>query len=1120
MSQTEGRLPLPSEQTATAETLRLLLGTAVANRYLDFCQLVSGTLPLHTTLPLAAHALRELEALVRTVLAAPMDAVVAESPEAKLQRRKAVKSLKSFGYDDDVLQGVSGKLEPRVNHKQQIERICDRLGLDPDADVVVCWQALRDIHGSAHQRHFDKSLRVDEEFREKFARPFDVVMRGLASALQERYASLLQRARDIAMMPPTSGIKAFVSEIPGAGQLQHKFYENLLSEDWLPLLEEKGVLGEPLFTPKEDDTGFRQWAVGRFLLRMAGSPNASTRAIVVGTIRSLAASTHPDVQLGGMEIAAALPPDDAAMLADTIAGWLVPGTRLFLQHPATIMKNLACGGQAAPALRVAASFFQVFLRDGHLATLHDQFIYEHFLSITAKDLIAAAPVPALELFSDLLRQAAVLKNYLPADKLADHSHNFIGDFDGNPQHRDIPTSLAVAIVDAAAHAIQADGSQTGDVVARIRSRGGRLFERVAMRVVASSPSNVPETATTYLTDPDLIGASWCRTEYDAIANVWFPALDPTDQESILNRVDAFVDEDNWRNWFTKHHAHQPSESEAREYRFTTIHDIVGGWRNVLPPERQRELNAGIAEFGTANDRHVRIHGYATSPRSSEDMHAAGVESTIAFLRGWHPDIDENSQRETVALASELRTAIGKDPIAYSKSAIEISALHPLFVKRYLEAMDTPAFNAVPLDWSALLALLGAQCRWAADELDDANRYPIVRACIALLTSGLRRVENIGSEHRDEIRSLVTALHAAASNTTEPEEIRRRPMPLSFHDAQQTSKGGATELCILSINWLDADAKRRDSTTFHCASPSREFHSLLEEVMGDRSDASAAPRAVIGKYLNLVYRIDGMRLKELLPSLLPPEDGRLRACAWRAHLQDDVGPTDGLITEPAYRSCYTAEIDEMSRGDLTQRDSRDHRLAGYLITLHLRGTLPEDLLNHFLAHAPLSARQEAMRLVGLTIGTSTSSEPSIYRDRAQRYWMRRLLAAKSAADRTHFAREIGSIGLWFIWGVDVDWLLDQTIDVLAAGYAPNDLYTVIGGLSKLGDDKIDRVVEVLEGLTTNPTLSRYLLMGQPTEIRKILVAGKMRGGEKTRGRVGRIVNVLASKGVDSFVDLLE
>jgi hypothetical protein len=1120
MSQIESRLPLTSERTATAETLRLLLGTAVANRYMDFCQLVSGTLPLHTTLPLAAHALRELEALVRAVLAAPMDAVVAESPEAKIQRKKAVESLKAFGYDDDALQGVSGKLEPRVNHRLQIERICDRLGLDPDADVVVCWQALRDIHGSAHQRHFDKSLRVDDEFRERYARPFDVVMRGIASTLQDRYAALLQRAMDIAAMPPARGIKAFVAEIPGAGQLQHRFYESLTSEDWLPLLEEKGLLGEPLFTPEEDDTGFRQWPVGRYLLRMAVSPNASTRAIVVASVRSLAASTHPDVQLGGVEIAAALPADDAAMLADTIAGWLVPGTRLFFLQPATIMKNLARGGQGATALHIAAAFFQVFSRDGRLATLHDQFMYEHFLSDTAKDLIAPAPVPALELFCDLLRQAAVVKEYLPADECGDRSHNLLGDIDGNPQHRDIPTALAAAIVDAATQAIHADGSQTNDVVARIRSRGGRLFERIAMRVVASSPGNVPGLATAYLLDPDLIGASWCRTEYGMIANVWFPALDPARQQSILDRVDSFVDEDGWRRWFVGVHDREPNESEAREYRFGTVHDIVGGWRNVLPAERQRALDAGVAEFGAANDRHVHFYGYATSPRSSEEMHSAGVEGTIAFLRDRDPHADENSARETTALAGEFRTAVSKDPVAYSRSAVDISELAPIFVRRYLEAMDTAAFNAVPLDWSALLALLATVSRRMPDRPDDPDRYPVVRACIALLVSGLGKAKAIDVRHRDEILSLATALHAIGSDTSEPEEIHRQPKPPSFVDARQTLKGGIVELCILALNWLDANADRSAAAQLAAgAPPGYALRSMLEQALADRGDESA-PRVVMGKYLNRLYRIEGPWLKERLPSLLPVDDEPLRRFAWLAHLQDDVGPVDDLIAEPPYRDCYVDEIGRMSDGDPKDREARGHRLAGYLITLYLRGSLPEELLTAFLKRAPVSERQEAMRLIGLTIGSNTSSEPSIFRDRAESYWLRRLSAAKATGDPSRFAREIGSIGLWFLWGVDTDWLTQQLLDALAAGYAPNDLYTVIGGLSKLADERIDRVIEVLEGLAAKPSVNRYALMVQPVELRKMLTVGKATGCEKTRRRVDRIVNVLASKGVDSFIDLLE
>jgi hypothetical protein len=124
-------VPLTSEQTETAETLRLLLGTAVANRYIDFCQIVSGTLPLLATLPPAAHALRELEGLVRAVLAAPMDAIPVESAESEKTRNEAVEAVKAFGYDNEVLDNVSKQLKPRQNHKFQIERISDRLGLAP-----------------------------------------------------------------------------------------------------------------------------------------------------------------------------------------------------------------------------------------------------------------------------------------------------------------------------------------------------------------------------------------------------------------------------------------------------------------------------------------------------------------------------------------------------------------------------------------------------------------------------------------------------------------------------------------------------------------------------------------------------------------------------------------------------------------------------------------------------------------------------------------------------------------------------------------------------------------------------------------------------------------------------
>src|SRR5690349_14713963 len=66
---------LSAEQADTDRLVRRLFGTAIADRYVDFCRLCSGRLPLKVSRPLAGHALRELDSSIRSVLAAPMDAL-------------------------------------------------------------------------------------------------------------------------------------------------------------------------------------------------------------------------------------------------------------------------------------------------------------------------------------------------------------------------------------------------------------------------------------------------------------------------------------------------------------------------------------------------------------------------------------------------------------------------------------------------------------------------------------------------------------------------------------------------------------------------------------------------------------------------------------------------------------------------------------------------------------------------------------------------------------------------------------------------------------------------------------------------------------------------------------
>lgn len=179
--------------------------------------------------------------------------------------------------------------------------------------------------------------------------------------------------------------------------------------------------------------------------------------------------------------------------------------------------------------------------------------------------------------------------------------------------------------------------------------------------------------------------------------------------------------------------------------------------------------------------------------------------------------------------------------------------------------------------------------------------------------------------------------------------------------------------------------------------------------GQTIDHERASARRHGRYLNLLYRIQREWLERWLPMLLPLGNASQRQSAWVAHLQDDVGPIDGLITKTAYHECYLSEIRKMQDDAPGEGARQDQRLAAYLITLHIRGSLPPELLDQFLERAPVSARQEAMRVVGLTIGSKSGSTPAKFRDRARSYWVMRLLAAKGSAYRSHYASEIGSIG---------------------------------------------------------------------------------------------------------------
>jgi len=418
MQDTSDVFALSPEQQDTASLLERLFGRAIAYRYVDFSRLAASATGLSVSRPMAAHALRELESMIRFSLEVPMDAKAALDEQDEERVNEAIKTLKQLDFDDEALQRARKALAPRLNHARHIKLIAQRLGLSPEGDIATAWVSLCSTFGRAHERHYHRNLEVDDEFRNTFQKPFDLVLRGIVTALQKRYAALMQRVETIAAMSDRGhAIKIFEEEIPGALPLQWHFYQAISSPDWLPHLLKRKLVGEPLAAG--DEAGIREfgeWPVGHYLLNVAKSGDESANQYIVEALRIVASSRHPDVRRQGLEIIAALPPDIATQLVDVAIGWFDPDTpNFYYTAPDTLLKRLAESSHIDGALKVAAALFQLFDRGGNLASLHPHYMYEHHLPGAVAALAVKDGSATVRLFSELLLQAANITHKAPEE---------------------------------------------------------------------------------------------------------------------------------------------------------------------------------------------------------------------------------------------------------------------------------------------------------------------------------------------------------------------------------------------------------------------------------------------------------------------------------------------------------------------------------------------------------------------------------------------------------------------------------------------------------------------------------------------------------------------------------
>jgi len=804
---------LSSEQQDTAAQLKELLGQTMADRYVDVCSLSAGAFPLHVSAPIAAHAMREFESSLRAILEVPMDAKVAETEENKERIATARKSLRDLGFDNDAIEEALKKLRA-PKHKNQIRKIVGRLDLDVNGDIAAAWIAICAAVETAHNRKFNQTLKVDEDYRAKLFEPFQTVVRGVAIAFRKQYLSLVLRVEKIIAMPDrAAATKLFSAEIPWALPLHWHFFQRLETGDWLPHLIEEGLLASPPPASRaENEKGARmsEWPAGHYLSAMAKSSDAKTRRLVVEALKAVAASNHQDIRRQGIEVLTALPAAEAAPHVDVAVNWLVrDGNTIIIDRARQLVMKLANGQQKEAALKLARALLQIWDNSGNIANLFGHHMYEYHLPVISKSLTECCGLDALDLYLDLLNQASTVGGW------GEYMHYSTRPFIENATPADgVYGALASTVTMTAKNLIEEKNIPVADIVTRIAAYSPKMFMRIAMHVLASNAAGAPGLVDEYLLNPQFIGVDWCKEEYAELANERFPSLKPEQQAFILKTIKAIPDEfrDSWKARFEGDKKVPPTVEDIKKFDDSCFRDLVWEWRGVLPEGYQQRLRDIEAELGDPDAWKEKFFPTEVSPLEASDFASRSVADVAAFLKTWRPA--EESQSQTItALSQALRTAVTLNAKKYAEEADLMIGAAPIYLRRTLEGIQNAVGNGGDFPWSKILKLID----YALEQFSKPNDPAMAAegddrdwmwACIAaadLLATGLRRGAGcIGFDNAAAVQAAVLKLSAIAPREPGSEDFEEKYQRNAYFTSQSTMRGIAVEACVLTVYWLSKD----------------------------------------------------------------------------------------------------------------------------------------------------------------------------------------------------------------------------------------------------------------------------------------------------------------------------
>lgn len=625
--------------------------------------------------------------------------------------------------------------------------------------------------------------------------------------------------------PTAEEVREMLASV-GPPQLRRAFYQGLQNPLWVAELAQQDAFATPP-SPERDEEGYVRdapWPEVDYLIAMANLVPDEVVTVAV----TLISSENAWVRRGIVEIAAKVPPDQAARLARALVSWAPDGlgARTDPRDLASVTENLLRGGQTQLGVSLANALYhpREATQTGRLRPdpriALESYWYEESLP------------RIVEAFGEdrLIRILPWLEDYQQFSGAVEGGTGTDLSYFGRPRIRsrssragDIEHALIDAVRDAAVERIR---REPVDTIARLLRSGQALSKKIAffasasalregreagadvsalVAAVADFPSTVEFTRREFL--PEF--AEFLRELVLAAGEGSISGLAGAISEGPLGSRAELIER-------LRAGEQTPEELE------TEADDYIDGWQHRLlsaigsdslsPSLRDRltdlDRQRGEIENPEASDLEVTSWIGPISPVDQTAMASMEAEELLVHLETWHPDPVQWHGPSHEGQGRDLTAFLAGNPESLPPEVDRLVALRPTYLRAVIRGWTEARKANLDLPWDVVLPVVGRVATLAdtspfpreGDDFDDDGSYVNTKSAVLdLVESLLARREGeseVPSQVIDRIAPILITMSRDPALQTEYESEAPEsfdPLTLSLNRRLPTAVRALTKL---------------------------------------------------------------------------------------------------------------------------------------------------------------------------------------------------------------------------------------------------------------------------------------------------------------------------------------